>query len=80
MESGVRRRAFSVATLLILLSSALFSLANDKDEPIVIIDPVDNGLVPVWERYQQPYNVTGPWSTTLLHGCLLYTSPSPRDS
>tara|TARA_B100001750_G_scaffold104174_1_gene82424 strand:+ start:2402 stop:4177 length:1776 start_codon:yes stop_codon:yes gene_type:complete len=68
MESGVRRRAFSVATLLILLSSALFSLANDKEEPIIIIDPVDNGLVPVWERYQQPYNVTGPWSTTLLHG------------
>ena len=68
MEEGVRERTFAVVTILILISAAFFSFTGGKPAPDVIIDPVDNGLVPVWERYQQPYNVTGAWSTTLIPG------------
>ena len=77
------QRIFAGITVAILILSSVLLYFNDEAESNEITIGT-NGLVPVWERVNQPFNTTGSYSYTLEPGeydiCLLYTSPSPRDS
>ena len=79
----MEQRVFAGITVALLLLSSILLYFNEDTEQDDDYYMGDNGLVPVWERGNQNFNTTGPYSYTLVQGqygiCLLYTSPSPRD-
>ena len=71
----MEQRVFAGITAgILLLSSFLlyFSDDNEKDIDDII---AGNGLVPVWDRVNQPFNTTGSYSYTLEKGEYGITGP-----
>ena len=72
----MEQRIFAGITIaILLLSSTLLYLTNDEkqDEDYYM---GSNGLVPVWERGNQPFNTTGSYSYTLVKGEYNITGPN----
>ena len=71
----MEQRIFAGLTVaILLLSSALLYFDNGKiqDDDYYM---GSNGLVPVWERINQPFNTTGSYSYTLVKGGYEITGP-----
>ena len=59
--SGLEHKLIAISIVVILLASALMIIYRDSEDD-------HEGLVPVWERYKQPYVVGGPQSYVLEPG------------
>ena len=64
----MEQRIFAGITVGILLLSSLLLYFNEDKEQDDDYYMGDNGLVPVWERGNQNFNTTGPYSYTLVQG------------
>ena len=63
-----------ITVAILLLSSVLLYLTEDNEESLDDIIS-GNGLVPVWERGNQPFNTTETYSYTLEKGEYEITGP-----
>jgi hypothetical protein len=71
----MEQRVFAGITVaILLLSSVLLYLTEDNDDDMNDLIS-ENGLVPVWERINQPFNTTESYSYTLEKGTYEITGP-----
>ena len=71
----MEQRIFAGLTVAILLLSSVLLYINNDEKQDDKYFMGDNGLVPVWERINQPFNTTGPYSYTLEKGQYNITGP-----
>ena len=71
----MEHRVFAGITAVILLLSSVLLYFSEDDEKDIDDIIAGNGLVPVWERVNQPFNTTGSYSYTLEKGEYGITGP-----
>ena len=72
----MEQRIFAGITIAILLLSSILLYFNDERTEDEEYYMGSNGLVPVWERGNQPFNTTGSYSYTLVKGEYNITGPN----
>ena len=71
----MEHRVFAGITAVILLLSSVLLYFSEDDEKDIDDIIAGNGLVPVWERVNQPFNTTESYSYTLEKGEYEVTGP-----